>query len=215
MAVFMPMTSPAISTSGPPELPGLMAASVWMNCWNWTLRWGRDRRWSGSWRRRCPRRRSAERPKGSPMASTQSPTCAPSELPSLTVGSGWGASILMTAMSVSGSTPITCAGRPCRVVVGIGGELDVDLVGLVDDVVVGDDVAARVDDKAGAQGLALAAAVGAVISARAALAAEEAVEEVLHVALVAADCPGRRATGMIWPRRWSAGWRTAWGWSRC
>ena len=26
----MPMTWPAMSTSGPPELPGLMAASVWM-----------------------------------------------------------------------------------------------------------------------------------------------------------------------------------------
>ena len=38
MAVFMPMTSPAISTSGPPELPGLMAASVWMKRWNWLAR---------------------------------------------------------------------------------------------------------------------------------------------------------------------------------
>ncbi len=28
-AVFIPMTSPEILTSGPPELPGLMAASVW------------------------------------------------------------------------------------------------------------------------------------------------------------------------------------------
>ncbi len=64
----------------------------------------------------------------------------------------------MTAMSVSVSTPITVAGRPW-----IGGrrrgrvdELHVDLVGLVDDVVVGDDVAARIDDEAGAQRLALA-----------------------------------------------------------
>ena len=30
MAVFMPTTWPAALTSGPPELPGLMAASVWM-----------------------------------------------------------------------------------------------------------------------------------------------------------------------------------------
>ena len=30
MAVLMPMTSPRRLTSGPPELPGLMAASVWM-----------------------------------------------------------------------------------------------------------------------------------------------------------------------------------------
>ena len=30
MKVLMPMSSPCASTSGPPELPGLMAASVWM-----------------------------------------------------------------------------------------------------------------------------------------------------------------------------------------
>ena len=29
-AVFMPMTWPEVSMSGPPELPGLMAASVWI-----------------------------------------------------------------------------------------------------------------------------------------------------------------------------------------
>ena len=30
IAVLMPMTSPSASSSGPPELPGLIAASVWM-----------------------------------------------------------------------------------------------------------------------------------------------------------------------------------------
>ena len=30
MAELTPMTSPSRSTSGPPELPGLMAASVWI-----------------------------------------------------------------------------------------------------------------------------------------------------------------------------------------
>jgi hypothetical protein len=30
MAVFTPMTRPCMSKSGPPELPRLMAASVWM-----------------------------------------------------------------------------------------------------------------------------------------------------------------------------------------
>ena len=30
IAVFTPMTSPCAVTSGPPELPGLRAASVWM-----------------------------------------------------------------------------------------------------------------------------------------------------------------------------------------
>ena len=29
-AVLMPTTCPHVSTSGPPELPGLMAASVWI-----------------------------------------------------------------------------------------------------------------------------------------------------------------------------------------
>jgi len=33
MAVFMPTTSPSASTSGPPEFPWLMAASVWMRSW--------------------------------------------------------------------------------------------------------------------------------------------------------------------------------------
>ena len=30
MAVLMPISRPSMSTSAPPELPGLMAASVWM-----------------------------------------------------------------------------------------------------------------------------------------------------------------------------------------
>ena len=39
MAVLMPMTSPRMLSSGPPLLPGLMAASVCRKCWNcW---WGR------------------------------------------------------------------------------------------------------------------------------------------------------------------------------
>jgi len=29
-AALIPMTAPRASSSGPPELPGLMAASVWM-----------------------------------------------------------------------------------------------------------------------------------------------------------------------------------------
>jgi hypothetical protein len=34
MAVLMPTSAPLASTSAPPELPGLMAASVWMKFWN-------------------------------------------------------------------------------------------------------------------------------------------------------------------------------------
>ena len=36
----------------------------------------------------------------------------------------------------------------------IGGELDVDFVGLLDHVIVGDDVALGIDDEAGAEGFA-------------------------------------------------------------
>src|SRR5215472_13816317 len=66
--------------------------------------------------------------------------------------------------------------------VGVGGELDVDLVGLVDDVVVGDDVALGVDDETGAEGLA--DLVIAVIALVGDLAAEEAVEEVLEAGVL-------------------------------
>jgi hypothetical protein len=33
MAVLIPITSPFMFTSGPPELPGLIAASVWRKSW--------------------------------------------------------------------------------------------------------------------------------------------------------------------------------------
>jgi hypothetical protein len=49
MAVLTPITSLFILSSGPPELPGLMAASVWRKCWNCPLR--RPAQWCGSWRR--------------------------------------------------------------------------------------------------------------------------------------------------------------------
>ncbi len=96
---------------------------------------------------------------------------------------------------------MTLAGRPFSPSFGVGGELDVDLVGFVDDVIVGDDVAARVDDEAGAEGAALGA-VTVVVAVTAALAAEEAIEEVLHVALVGLVVSATRGR---WPRR--RGWR--------
>ena len=55
---------------------------------------------------------------GLPIASTQSPTCAVSELPIFTVGSGVLVSILITARSVALSVPITRAGRPRSCVSG-------------------------------------------------------------------------------------------------
>ena len=64
--------------------------------------------------------------------------------------------------------------------VGIGGELDVNLVGLLDHVIVGDDVALGIDDEARAQRLLHSAALVAALG-RGNLAAEEAVEKVLEV----------------------------------
>src|SRR6202044_1535150 len=83
--------------------------------------------------------------------------------------------VLVDADDVSGTTLIAGAA------IGIGGELHVDAVGLIDDVIVGDNVTARVHDEAGAEGASGAAAVAIVVAVIATLAAEEAVEEVLHV----------------------------------
>src|ERR1019366_1898987 len=80
------------------------------------------------------------------------------------------------------------ARRPAQVLrVGVGGELDVDFVSLVDYVVIGDDVALGVDDEAGPEGFANAAstAIFTVALVRR-LAAKEAVEEVLEIALAPA-----------------------------
>jgi hypothetical protein len=80
MAVLMPTTSPAMLTSGPPEFPGLMAASVWRKSSNGP----------------CPRTRPFAlmipavtvwvKPKGLPIATTQSPTWIASESPSRAAG---------------------------------------------------------------------------------------------------------------------------------
>ncbi len=89
-AVFMPMTWPDVSISGPPELPGLIAASVWIMFCSVSV---------------CvpvppavTERPSAEmmpwvtvgvpaaRPRALPIATTASPTTALDEFPKVTVG---------------------------------------------------------------------------------------------------------------------------------
>ncbi len=88
------------------------------------------------------------------------------------------------------------ARRPAEVLgVGIGGQLDVDFVGLVDDVVVGDDVALGIDDEAGSQRLThLAAVIFALVGH---LPAEEAVEEVLESLLPLSRLSGVAAALVI------------------
>ena len=178
MAVFTPMTSPFMFSSGPPELPGLMAASVWMKCWNWPLAPGSMVRFLAEM---MPAVTVCDSAKGLPMASTQSPTCGRVGVAQLH-GRQRSAGVDLDHCQIGGLVDADHARRTALVlVVGIGRELDVDLVGLLDHVIVGDDVALGIDDEARAERLAHLAVVAAFLVGH--LAAEEAVEEVLEVAL--------------------------------
>ena len=107
IAVLMPMTSPRRFSRGPPELPGLMAASVWMT------RWGLP----GTWRNGLPTALTTPtvtvcpRSKGLPMAITQSPGRIWSESPNVATGSGKSGRSVSSrrALSVRRSRPTTSA----------------------------------------------------------------------------------------------------------
>jgi len=103
MAVLMPTTSPRSPKSGPPEFPGLIAASVW-----------RKSSYGPAMTRplalMIPAVTVPSRPKGLPMATTQSPTRAASESPSEADASCFLASTFTRARSVRGSRPRTLAG---------------------------------------------------------------------------------------------------------
>ena len=104
MAVFMPMTSPRRFSSGPPELPGLMAASVCSIS---------PKRPIGHLERRLGAADDADRDRVIQVErdcrsrSTQSPAAICDESPNLASGSGWfGFSVSwMSALSVSSSRP--------------------------------------------------------------------------------------------------------------
>ena len=78
------------------------------------------------------------RPNGLPIAITQSPTRSLSESPNFTAVSGLSGLTFSTARSVFVSVPTSSA---LSLVPSL--QDDVDLVGVVDDVVVGDDDAGR------------------------------------------------------------------------
>jgi hypothetical protein len=103
MAALMPTRLPSMSTSAPPELPGLIAASVWMK-FSKVLMPKRLRpvALTMPWVTVCPT------PKGSPTASTTSPTCTEPGSANVT-GCRPVASTFSTARSVSGSVPSTRA----------------------------------------------------------------------------------------------------------
>ncbi|KAG1167652.1 hypothetical protein G6F35_017662 [Rhizopus arrhizus] len=100
----MPTRLPSASTSAPPELPGLMAASVWMK-FSYVFR-------------PSPLRPSADTipcvvvcptPNGLPIASTTSPTRSPRSGASVAAGRARNVLSFSTARSVSGSAPTTLA----------------------------------------------------------------------------------------------------------
>ena len=109
MAVLIPITAPLILTSGPPEFPGLIAASVWIRSW-----------------RAAPPGSSIDRPtalttptvtvgppsspSGWPIAMTVSPTSSLPESPRVATGKLL-PSILTTARSVTGSAPTSLPGN--------------------------------------------------------------------------------------------------------
>ena len=83
MAVLTPIRRPAESSSGPPELPGLIAASVWITPDN--------SRPSCVGRRRCsalmtPLVNVWSSPNGLPMAKADCPTLRSAELPTASGG---------------------------------------------------------------------------------------------------------------------------------
>ena len=107
MAVFMPTTSPRTFSRGPPELPGLMAASVCSMSMVRPSVTGKGRLSALT----TPTLTVWDSPNGLPMAMTQSPGCICAESPNLASGSAWsGFSVnSISALSVSGSRPTTRA----------------------------------------------------------------------------------------------------------
>ncbi len=99
---LMPTTSPSRLNSGPPELPGFTAASVWMK--PTTPSPGSERDLALT----MPEVTVLSRPNGVPIATTQSPTRVFAGSPRRTTGRSF-ASILSTATSVAASLPSTFA----------------------------------------------------------------------------------------------------------
>src|SRR5262245_12381952 len=110
IALLMPITSPLMFTSGPPELPGLIAASVWIalktaaSAWPPALseelvRTGRFRALT------MPDVTVPCRPSGDPMATTCWPTCRSADEPSFAGFRLLTPDALITARSELGSRP--------------------------------------------------------------------------------------------------------------
>ena len=79
IALLMPMTSPAPLTSAPPELPGLIAASVWMASMTVASSWVEPVATARPVALMIPSVTVLDSPSGAPIATAMSPTCTLSE----------------------------------------------------------------------------------------------------------------------------------------
>src|SRR5437870_590 len=169
IAVLMPMTSPCMFTRGPPELPGLIAASVWTKSSNgpWPI-----------WRALAlmiPAVTVAWRPNGDPTARTQSPTWARSESPSFAAERG-----LAVIEPEHGEVGLLVHAEDLRLVLTAVERDHLDVGRALDDVGVGEGDPLRVHDDAGAEA-PLRDALGQL--------AEEAAEELLAEELLERRSP--------------------------
>jgi hypothetical protein len=105
-AVLMPTTSPREETSGPPELPGLSAASVWITS---SMRRPLRERSERPSAETTPVVTVDSKPSGLPMAITSWPRFSRLESPSVAAGSVTASSTRNSARSVSGSSPTSRA----------------------------------------------------------------------------------------------------------
>ena len=110
MAELMPTSSPLRLTSAPPELPGLMAASVWMALRTDSSPAASPGRTGRFLALTIPVVTVPLSPSGEPMATTVSPTRRSSEEPSSTACRLSTPSTRMTARSELGSSPTISAG---------------------------------------------------------------------------------------------------------
>ena len=141
----MPTTCPRRLKSGPPLLPGLMLASVWMKSSYGPAPIVRPLALT------MPIVTVLPRPNGLPMATTYSPTRERLARAERGDGQIGGRVLELEHRDVEPRVLADHLGAELAVV----GELHLDDVGAVDDVRVGDDVALRVDEEARAERLAL------------------------------------------------------------
>ncbi len=108
-AVLMPMTWPAALTSGPPELPDEIAASVWINPSRASV-WLTDSVRSSAETIPAVTVGSPSRSRAKPMATTGSPIRMLAGSANVAAGSSASMSTRSSARSLSGSEAITVAG---------------------------------------------------------------------------------------------------------